>query len=224
VSESLAAAVHLDHLVVAAASLEQGVAWCEATLGITPGPGGQHTLMGTHNRLFKIAGADYPDTYFEIIAIDPQAPPPGRARWFGLDDPALQARLAESPRLIHLVARSGMLDMHRQGLIALGRRPGNPVSAGRDTPQGRLQWQILVNDDGGLDCAGALPTLIQWQGRHPAVDLPDSGVSLRGMILRGVPERVSEMLPLRSVSFEPGGGAPLQATLATPLGEVILRS
>ena len=36
-----AATPMLDHLVVMAASLDEGVAWCEATLGVTPGPGGQ---------------------------------------------------------------------------------------------------------------------------------------------------------------------------------------
>jgi uncharacterized membrane protein YphA (DoxX/SURF4 family) len=41
----------LDHLVIMASTLAQGVAWCEATLGVTPGPGGEHPLMGTHNRL-----------------------------------------------------------------------------------------------------------------------------------------------------------------------------
>jgi hypothetical protein len=45
----------VDHLVVAADSLEQGVKWCEETLGVTPGPGGQHPLMGTHNRLLRVA-------------------------------------------------------------------------------------------------------------------------------------------------------------------------
>ena len=224
-SGALGAAAHVDHLVVAAASLAQGVAWCEATLGITPGPGGQHPLMGTHNRLFKIASADYPDAYFEIIAIDPAAPPPGRARWFGLDDPALQARLRDDgPRLIHFVARSGMLDMHRWGLITVGRRPGNPVAAGRDTPQGRLQWQILVNDDGALDCAGALPTLIQWQGSHPATHMPDSGVTLGGLTLHGVPERVRDVLRLRGVSVLPQAGVALLARLATPKGEITLES
>ena len=34
------AGLQLDHLVVGAASLAQGVAWCENTLGVTPGPGG----------------------------------------------------------------------------------------------------------------------------------------------------------------------------------------
>ena len=80
----------IDHLIVAAATLDEGVAWCEAVLGITPGPGGRHPLMGTHNRLFKIATPTFPDAYFEIIALDPQAPPPQRVRWFGLDESDLR--------------------------------------------------------------------------------------------------------------------------------------
>ena len=50
----------IDHLVVAAATLEQGVQWCEATLGITPAAGGEHEKYGTHNRLFKIASPTHP--------------------------------------------------------------------------------------------------------------------------------------------------------------------
>jgi hypothetical protein len=65
---------HVDHLVVAARSLQEGVAWCEATLGITPGAGGEHPLFGTHNRLFRIATVNFPRVYFEIIAINSEAP------------------------------------------------------------------------------------------------------------------------------------------------------
>ena len=125
--------VAVDHLVVAAATLEQGAAWCAATLGVAPAAGGRHALFGTHNRLLKIASLAFPEAYLEIIAIDPQAPPPGRPRWFGLDDPALQARLAEAPRLIHLVARSATLAMHRRALIAAGQQPGDAVRASRET-------------------------------------------------------------------------------------------
>ena len=167
----------VDHLVVAAATLAQGVAWCEATLGVTPGAGGQHTLMGTHNRLFAIGSAAFPAAYFEIIAIDPEAPPPERARWFGLDDPALQARIAVRPRLVHMVARCLALAARRQALLAAGIKPGEVLSAGRDVPQGRLEWQIVVREDGRLLCDGALPTLIQWQGAHPAESMPASGVN-----------------------------------------------
>jgi Glyoxalase-like domain len=63
----------IDHLVVAATSLEQGVQWCEAVFGITPALGGEHALFGTHNRLFKIATPKFSMAYFEIIAINPEA-------------------------------------------------------------------------------------------------------------------------------------------------------
>ena len=159
--------VVLDHLVVAAATLAQGVAWCEATLGVTPGPGGNHPLMGTHNRLMKISTAAYPDCFLEIIAIDPAAPTPGRARWFGLDDAALQRSLADAPRLLHAVARSTMLDMHRWGLITVGHKPGEPVAASRDTPDGLLQWDILVREEGQLSCGGALPHADAVEGHPP---------------------------------------------------------
>ena len=57
----------IDHLVVAATSLEQGVQWCEALFGITPALGGEHALFGTHNRLFKIATPTFPMAYFESL-------------------------------------------------------------------------------------------------------------------------------------------------------------
>ncbi|MFM8767295.1 MAG: VOC family protein [Rubrivivax sp.] len=218
----------LDHLIVAAATLAQGVAWCEEVLGVTPGPGGQHPLMGTHNRLLKIATPRYPDAYFEIIAVDPQAAPPQRLRWFGLDEPAVRQRIAQGPYLLHAVARSTQLDAHRGGLLQMGLLPGAPVKAGRQTPQGPLAWQMLLRDDGQLLCGGALPTLIQWEGRHPAQAMPDSGVTLQSLTLRGVPERAAEWLGLQGVEVLPGpptSAAPaLTAVLQTPRGEVTLHS
>jgi len=213
----------VDHLVVAAASLEQGVAWCEALLGITPGPGGQHPLMGTHNRLFRIDSAGFPAAYFEIIAIDPAAPAPQRRRWFGLDGAALQQRIAEAPRLVHMVARTRMLDMQRWGLVNLGLDPGLPVAASRDTPQGRLAWQILVREDGALSLGGALPTLIQWQGLHPTEHMPPSPVALRTLQLAGLPTPVRQVLALQGATHADAGPA-LRAVLATPKGEVTLES
>jgi len=83
----------IDHLVVVAQTLAQGVQWCEATLGITPAPGGEHAQYGTHNRLFKVATPKHPLAYFEIIAINPGAKRPANAdakRWFDMDDAALR--------------------------------------------------------------------------------------------------------------------------------------
>jgi hypothetical protein len=214
----------VDHLVVAASRLDEGVAWCEATLGITPGPGGRHALFGTHNRLFAIGDAAFPQAYFEIIAIDPEAPPPARPRWFGLDDAALQTRLAAGPRLVHFVARSDTLESDRRRLVEVGGDPGEPVHAWRDTPRGRLEWQILVRADGALPEGGALPTLIEWRGEHPTGAMPDSGVRLRSLACRGLPSRLRAALDLRGVTWAEGPGPGLRAVLSTPRGDLTLET
>jgi hypothetical protein len=216
--------VQVDHLVVAAASLEQGAAWCEATLGVPAGPGGRHTQFGTHNRLLKIASDAFPAAYLEIIAIDPAGAAPAGKRWFALDDPAMQARLAQAPQLVHFVARSNMLDMHRWGLITVGHQPGDPVRAFRDTPGGRLEWEILVRPDGAFDCGGALPTLIQWRGPHPTEAMPDSGVTLTALQWSGVPERARQVLRLRGMTVGAEGAPALRATFSTPHGDVTIES
>lgn len=214
----------LDHLVVLAATLDEGAAWCEATLGLAPGPGGRHALMGTHNRLLRIDGEGFPQAYLEIIAVDPDAPPPGRARWFGLDDAAEQTRLRrDGPRLAHAVLRSPNVDMMRWGLITLACQPGPMLSLSRETPAGTLSWRILVRDDGAIDLAGHLPTLIQWQGAHPTEAMPASALRLRAATLGGLPARVRQLLRLRGVKGTDDGPA-VSVTLDTPRGEVTLRS
>ena len=213
----------VDHLVVAAATLAQAAAWAEATLGATPQPGGRHALMGTHNSLLGLAGSVYPKTYLELIAIDPDAPPPGRARWFGLDDPALQARLAaQGPELVGFVARSEMVDMHRWGLINARFQPGPILSASRETPAGTLSWKIVVADDGRPLAGGAVPTLIQWTGPHPATRLAPSGLDLSTLTVRGMPDLAHQVLRLRPLTRAALPGPALEATLATPRGPVIL--
>lgn len=145
--------------------------------------------MGTHNRVLLVASAANPKTYLEIIAIDPGATPPGRPRWFNMDDPAQQARVREAgPQLVGYVARSGMVDMHRWGLINCRYQPGPILKASRETQNGMLQWQIVVPDDGQALAGGAVPTLIQWQGTHPSDGLPARGVSLTTVTVRGMPD------------------------------------
>jgi len=216
----------LDHLVVAAASLEQGAAWCEATLGVLPGPGGVHPTMGTHNRLLRIATEAFPDAYLEIIAIDPAAPAPGRPRWFGLDEPALRERVAQHPRLIHAVVRTPLVEMHRWGLINVGIHPGEPIAFERQSPAGPLAWRLLLRDDGARLHGGALPTLIEWKGdRHPAAAMPESGLTLGSLRLAGLPKRAQDVLKLRGIEVATEAQGPaLTATFATPRGDVTLSS
>jgi hypothetical protein len=216
---------HIDHLVIAADTLEQGAAWCEATLGVAPGPGGRHASMGTHNRLLDISGAPFERCYLEIIAIDPAAPAPGRTRWFGLDDPALQAAVRAEPRFIHAVARTTNIEMLRWGLINCRVDPGTLLAAHRDTPAGRLTWRITVRDDGRLPEGGALPTLIEWQGPHPCAAMPASPVQLTSLSLCGLSARPRQVLRLAGgVTLDRPDGPAWTATLLTPRGEVVLSS
>ena len=211
----------LDHLVVAAATLAEGVQWCEAVLGVTPGPGGKHPLMGTHNRLFDISSDASPQVFFEIIAIDPTAPLPGQARWFGLDT----LDLASGPRLLHWVARSSAIDAQGRALRAAGCDIGPAIAASRDTPHGRLAWRITVPNDGQLLAGGALPTLLDW-GRtpHPAASMARPGVTLQALALRGLTPAAIQALDSRGVVHASDAGPALSAKLDTPRGRVTLTS
>jgi Glyoxalase-like domain len=214
--------MQLDHLVVAARSLADGVAWCEATLGIVPGPGGEHAFMGTHNRLFGIGSAAFPRAYFEIIAIDPAAPRPARPRWFDLDSPALQRALAGGPQLIHWVARCDDVRSTVTELRAAGIHRGEVLQAERATPRGLLRWQITLRDDGRRLFGGALPTLIEWGDVHPADTMPPSGVTLAQVGVAGLRDAAAALLPegVRTSA----SGPPLSVTLSTPLGNVVLKA
>jgi hypothetical protein len=242
--------MQLDHLVVAATTLEEGVAWCERTFGVTPGPGGKHAFMGTHNRLLSVASARFPRAYLELIAIDPDAAAPARPRWFDLDDPRLRRAIDGGPRLIHWVARCDDIQAEAKSLCAAGIDPGDVMQAERATPLGMLRWQITIRADGRRLFGGAMPTLIQW-GRdgaiearatnpasgsgmqaggdvHPADTLVPSGVALEHLALRGVPASVAARLTAAGArapsAHEGSNAAPLGATLSTPRGPVLLEA
>ncbi|HPD94073.1 MAG: VOC family protein [Rhodobacter sp.] len=157
-----------DHLAVAAASLDEGVAAMEAALGLPLQPGGRHAAMGTHNRLIGMG----PGTYLEVIAIDPEAPPPGRPRWFALDG------FRGAPRPRAWILRDDALE------AALSRAPagtGTPMLFRRDA----LTWRMAVPDTGVLPFDGVAPALIEWGAgvAHPATRLPDQGLRLSVLTL-----------------------------------------
>jgi Glyoxalase-like domain len=240
----------IDHIVVVAQTLEQGIAWCEATLGITPQPGGDHPQFGTHNRIFKIATPNFPLAYFEIIAIKKVAaqavntPAKGKiegknevksSRWFDMDDAALQAAVATEPRLVHFVANTDDIQAGRAALKAIGIDRGAAVEASRPTRKGRLEWKITVRDDGKRLFNGALPSLIQWGKAnaeeplrlHPRNTLPRSGVSLQSVAVSSpTPEKLQaayDAIGLAGISLSEGE-ANIIVTLKTPKGLVTLQS
>lgn len=164
----------IDHLVVAARTLEEGAAWVESRLGVATSPGGRHATMGTHNRLLSLG----PGRYVEVIAIDPDAPPPGRARWFELDAPAMRARLERSPALIHWVARTDDIE-HAIEATASGHCEVLAFA------RGDYRWRLGVPPSGSLAQEGAAPTIIRWDGGgHPSEHLPDAGCRLEALVLR----------------------------------------
>lgn len=228
----------IDHLVIVAQSLEKGVQWCEDTLGITPGPGGEHTLYGTHNRLFKVASPANPMAYVEIIAIDPKAVRPKRAcptRWFDMDNQALQKAVAKEPRLVHFVVNTPDIRAARMAIRMQGIDRGPAISASRRTNRGTLNWQISVRADGQRLFDGCMPTLIQW-GKpeatdplklHPRNTLTRSGVTLQSLeVIHPSAAKLQaayDAIELNRVTVTEGA-ANLKATLQTPKGVVVLES
>ncbi|GDX58856.1 glyoxalase [Comamonadaceae bacterium] len=223
----------LDHLVVLAPSLASGVAWAEATLGVTPGPGGEHPLMGTHNRLLRLRSSnDEPGAaYLEIIAINPAATPtlqPPESRWFDMDDPALSERVAQmGPQLVHWVARVPALAVALQAWQQLGIARGEARAASRNTPAGLLQWQISLRPDGQRLFDGCLPTLIEWGPHHPTAAMPDSGLALQSLTLQhpqaALLQAACQTIGLDEVLISEGP-ARLSAQLTTPGGPLTLYS
>ena len=197
--------MELDHIAVCGETLEAAAAHVAAALGVAMQPGGRHALFGTHNRLLGLEGG----LYLEAIAVDPEAPPPGRPRWFDLD------RFAGRLRLTNWICR---VDDLEAALAALPPGAGRPVAVRR----GDLRWRMAVPEDGRLPHDNLFPALIEWQGDlHPARMLAPSGCRLLRLVVRH--PRAEEMAAILAgrirgpVAFE--AGAPgLVAWFDTPGG------
>lgn len=210
-------ALALDHLVIAATDLDSGEAWLRDQFGVPLAGGGQHTGMGTHNRLLQLGHG----VYLELIAADPSQPEPAQKRPFMLDDPGLKARLARSPLLVHWVLRSTELDAD---LSRLTYQPGPATPMVR----GALRWRLTVASGGRPAADGLLPSVIQWDvpdDQHPTARLPDTGVQLDGLTVHA-PRAVLDCLPRFSapvdILIEASNHARLSARFLTPRGPVVI--
>ncbi len=199
----------LDHLAVAAETLEEGAAAVEAALGVALQPGGRHAHFGTLNRLLGLEDG----LYLEVIAIDPDAPAPAFPRWFDLD------RFAGRPRPRAWICRTGDLD----GLVAAHPGAGHPVALAR----GDLSWRMAVPETGVLPYDNVFPAVIEWQGEaHPAARLMPSGCALRRLVVShpraaALEAELAGALRDARVAFEPGVPA-LRAEIDTPVGLRVL--
>ena len=166
-------ACELDHIVVAAASLEEGALFIRDRLGVDIPAGGQHELMGTHNLLMRLGQ----HSFLEVIAIDPSAPAPRRPRWYALDDPAMRMRLGQGPRLITWVARTS-------DIVATVQSAAIPLGTVTSVSRGALSWRLTVPEDGHLPAGGVVPHLIEWDGgARPWEAMADLGCELEELTL-----------------------------------------
>ncbi|SPJ24233.1 VOC family protein [Palleronia abyssalis] len=198
--------MNIDHIVITAPDLDTGAEAVHEALGVAPVQGGKHSLMGTHNRLLSLG----PDMYLEVIAVDPDAPDPGRPRWFAMD------RFSGPPRLTNWAAQAD--DMTR----ALAEAPmgmGELTSLTR----GDLSWQMAIPPSGELPFDGVLPMLLSWQGRTAADLLSPSGCRLQRLILthpRAGDIRTAwpRLAATDRLQIEVGPQPGLAAEIATPEG------
>jgi hypothetical protein len=208
----------LDHIVIGATSLAEGVAFVRERLGVDIPPGGKHPTMGTHNHLMRLGTS----AFLEVIAINPDAPPPDRPRWFDLDSPAMRARLAERPRLIAWVARVPDIAAAVQ---RAAYAPGAITAARRDA----LSWRLTVPEDGRIPGDGVLPHVIEWDGGiRPWERMADRGCALEALVLAH-PQPDLIAAGLRSIGADEiagvrvvHGSAPaLSVRIVTPAGSVV---
>ena len=203
--------IALDHITVAARSLDEGATYVEAVLGTKLSPGGKHKAMGTHNRVLSLG----PHCYLEAIAVDPEASKPKHRRWFNLDN------YSGAPRVTNWVCRTDDLDA---ALAAAPSGSGTPMRLTR----GDMTWHMGVTDFGRLPYDDAMPALMDWgDSPHPNRRLPDHGLRLTRLdVFHPRAEELLKAFPhlggMPEVSLRVGPEKRLISTISTPEGNRIL--
>lgn len=199
--------MRLDHIAVSAETLQAGADWVRAALGVPVETGGKHPITSTHNMLLSLG----PEEYLEIIAIDPDAPPPGRRRAFGLDD------FSGRPRITNWVCSVTGIDDNR------------PEGSGdvHDMTRGALTWRMGMPASGNLPFDGTQPAVIEWNDVHPAPSLPDRGCRLVALRVfhpeaEALAARLAGRLADPRITIAPGPEPRIEAEIDTPAGRALL--
>ncbi|MGB8424371.1 MAG: VOC family protein [Desulfobacterales bacterium] len=212
----------IDHLVIGAANLAQGVNYVKEYLGVDMPYGGEHPKMGTHNHLMRLGS----DMFLEVIAINPAGESPENPRWYGLDDPFVGCRLAARPALLTWVVNTNNIgELLKQAKIDFGEATA--------LSRGALNWSFGLPDDGRLLAGGMLPYAIEWPiGTHPSKNMADAGCRFKGLeIYHPYPVWLQSVLDsigagdlAKIYPLQKGRFACLVTHIDTPTGEKELRS
>lgn len=205
----------VDHLLLGARDLDEGIAWLHARTGVKAQPGGSHPGVGTRNALVSLGGRQY----LEIIA-----PDPAQSQFnFNID-----VRRLSAPRLVTWAVSTSDVD----AAVAAVRRHGLEVFGPRDGSRARPDGSVLEWRSAGVKAPFAepgvdpVPFFIEWasNSRHPSVDAP-AGCRLVDLAIAGPdPARLKALLASLALdaTVTKAAHARLTATLDTPKGRVIL--
>tara|TARA_Y100000590_G_scaffold383684_1_gene454558 strand:- start:319 stop:954 length:636 start_codon:yes stop_codon:yes gene_type:complete len=158
----------IDHIVIGTDNLDSGTKILETKLNTKFSLGGEHKVMGTHNKLLKLQS----NIYLEVIANNSNVSKPSRQRWFSLDESSIKEKIEKSPRLLCWVLE---VDNIEDTVEKCGYNPGEIIQLSRD----ELTWKVTVPPNGKLVESGILPVLIEWpSNQHPSKKLNNSKVSI----------------------------------------------
>ena len=199
----------IDHLVLAAPSLDIGCRAVEALTGVAPVFGGVHSGAGTHNALLSLG----PPTYLEVHARDPaqtDVPP----------SPLVPGDLGDEPRLVAFAVGCDDIDAAVAALRAAGMTgAGDPFGMARQRPDGAvLSWRLAFV---GGRVGGATPFLIAWDsGGSPAYEAPAGGQLVTLRAAEPDPAQARRALEVLGVDvlIESSPTTRLEATITTPSG------
>ena len=206
----------IDHIVIGAANLISGTTILETKLSAKFSPGGEHQIMGTHNKLLKLQS----DIYLEVIANNPNVDKLSRPRWFSLDEARTKEKIQHSPRALCWILE---VDNIENTVKKCGYNPGEILQISR----GELTWKITVPSNGGLADHGVLPTLIEWASdQHPSKKLTNSKISLNKISLfHPEPNKIKNIISnlIESDLIRVSEGSPkIELILTTQNGKVVI--
>lgn len=214
--------VGIDHIVIAASNLQQGVRYVQEKLGVSIPFGGVHESMGTHNHLMRLGDS----VFLEVIAINPKGREPMQPRWYGLDDPYVRTTIAREPALVGWVVNTDSIDAVLHNTKTAGMDFGNVVEVSR----GDLNWKFGLPGDGRLLAAGMLPYVIEWGiENHPATLMADTGCTLVSLSIEHncvnwLRESLSVIGACELVTQATADTPRLSASIDTPIGCITLQS
>jgi len=212
------AAAAVDHLLLGAADLGEGMAWVEEATGVKAMIGGSHPGVGTRNALISLGGRQY----LEIIAPDPEQAAYKPVAF------QTELRALTQPRLFAWAAATDDITAVADTALRMALPVAGPTEGSRERPDGRvLRWQsLLIRNRFNVNGAEPIPFFIEWAAGspHPSQDSPE-GCELLSFEFEHITAR-RLMSALQSLGIEAkvtqARDTRLRATLWTPKGMVEL--